>query len=160
MVAAAIGLALVLGGCQGDPDGEAATGLDTTASPTPSATASPIATATASATPPATANTKIIPAVPPTSADEVPSPFAEVVAAVKREPALAPDAAVTAVAISTLDPSWATAATESPTAGGARVLLRRTSGVWKVTSLGSADIGCDDGTPRAVLAEFSLECPE
>lgn len=149
---ATIGLALVLGGCQGDQKGGTGTTAPTTASPTASVTASPV--------PLVTTTPEIAATAPPTSTDEPLSPYAEIVAAVKREPALATDAAVTAVAVSTIDPTWATAATDSPTAGGARVLLHQTSGVWKVTSLGSADIGCDDGTPRAILTEFHLECPE
>ncbi|MCK9928598.1 hypothetical protein MXD62_15695 [Frankia sp. Mgl5] len=147
VVAAVVGLTMVLGGCEGGQRQEAVSasvGVDVAASSTPVATASPTPVVVASSTPVATAS---------------PSPIAAIADAVKRDPAIASDAAVEKITISSIDSTWASAATSSPSAGGARAVLHETGGTWKVVSFGSSEVGCDDGVPAAVMTEFGLECP-
>ncbi|SNQ51938.1 conserved hypothetical protein [Frankia canadensis] len=155
MAAAAVGLTMALSGCEGDRQPEAvpaSVGVDAAASSTP--------VTTASATPAVAAFPKPVATASPTRvATDSPSPIAAITAAVKRDPAIAPDATVEKVTISSIDSHWALAVSSSPSAGGAQVVLHRTSGVWKVVSLGSSEVGCGDGVPAAVMAELGLECP-
>ncbi len=139
VVATVVGLTMVLGGCSGGQKQEAVSApvtTDVAASPAPVATASP---ATVATTPP--------------------SPTAAIAAALKRDPAIATDAVVEKITISSIDSTWAFAASSSPSAGGARAVLHQTGGTWKVVSLGSSEVGCGDGVPAAIMAEFGLECP-
>ncbi len=131
VVAAVVGLTMILGGCEGGQQQEAVStsvGVDAAASSAPVVTASP-------------------------------SPIAAIADAVKRDPAIAPDAAVEKITISSINSTWAFAATSSPSAGGAQAVLHQTGGTWKVVSLGSSEVGCGDGVPAAVMAEFGLGCP-
>jgi hypothetical protein len=165
VIAPAIGLAMVLGGCNGDqPQRALSTPTDAAVapSPTPAAT-TPAATtpaATASPTPVVTASAKpVVTTTSATAATTSPSPVAAIASAVKRHPDIARDTVVEKVTISRIDPTWAYALASSPTAGGAQAVVHRTGGGWKVVSLGSSEVGCGDGVPAAVMTEFGLECP-
>ncbi|MCM3886790.1 hypothetical protein [Frankia sp. R82] len=166
VVAAAFGLTMALGSCQGGQSGQSGaatatrTSIDVLVSPTPGAAVSPTAIATPSTAPPVTRSPKAIAtAHPTTTADTASTNIAAVAAAVKREPGLAPDGVVESVVISSTDPTWAAAGVVSPTAGGVRALLHRTGGAWKVVDFGSAEVGCTGGPSAAILAELGLDCP-
>ncbi|MCK9894198.1 hypothetical protein MXD60_06240 [Frankia sp. AgB32] len=152
--AAVLGLTMVLGGCKADRQ-QAVSGpvsADVTPSSAPAATASPTPFVVVSPT-------QAVAPSPTPVATATPSPVAAIADAVKRDPAIARDAAVEKVIISSIDPTWAYAGTSAPSAGGAQVVLHQTGGAWKVVSLGSSEVGCGDGVPAAVMAEFGLECP-
>ncbi len=155
VVAAVVGLTMVLGGCEGGQQQEAVStsvGVDVAASSTPVATASPRPVVAASPRPVVTASSAPV-------GTASPSPIAAIADAVKRDPAIAPDAAVEKIKISSINSTWAFATTSSPSAGGAQAVLHQTGGTWKVVSLGSSEVGCGDGVPAAVMAEFGLDCP-
>jgi len=154
VVAAMAGLAVVLGGCAGGQQQEAAAasvGVDATASATPVVNASPTSVVAASATPVVASST------PAGAASS--SSISAIADAVTSDPAIAQDASVEKITISSIDPTWAYATTSSPSAGGAQAVLHQTGGTWKVVSLGSAEVGCGDGVPAAVMTEFGLGCP-
>jgi hypothetical protein len=155
VVAAVVGLTMVLGGCESGQQQEAAAAsgaVDVATSSAPAVTTSPTPVVTAPATPVLVASSAPVGAASP-------SQIAAIADAVKRDPDIATDATVEKITISSIDSTWAFAATSSPTAGGAQAVLHQTGGTWKVISLGSSEVGCGDGVPAAVMAEFGLECP-
>jgi hypothetical protein len=69
---------------------------------------------------------------------------------------------VTNVVVAQSDPTWARFS-DAPKAGivtfqGGYGVVNCQSGAWVVTDAGSADVGCQTGTPLAVLADLKLDC--
>lgn len=65
---------------------------------------------------------------------------------------------ISQVRVSLANQSFASAALWVPRVGGSLALLHRRYGTWRVTSLGSADVGCGNA-PKAVRVDLELTCP-
>jgi hypothetical protein len=69
---------------------------------------------------------------------------------------------VTNVVVAQSDPTWArfsdAAKAGIVTFQGGYGVVNCESGAWVVTDAGSADVGCQTGTPPAVLADLQLDC--
>ena len=69
---------------------------------------------------------------------------------------------VTDVVVAQSDPAWArfsnSAKAGNVTFQGGYGVVNCQSGAWVVTDAGSADVGCQTGTPPAVLADLKLDC--
>jgi hypothetical protein len=68
----------------------------------------------------------------------------------------AKDNKVVSIAVSTLDPRYASARLSSKTAGASEMVLHRSMGVWWVVEFGSL-LGCD-AAPKVVLADLGVGC--
>ncbi|WP_432570013.1 hypothetical protein [Kineococcus sp. SYSU DK005] len=119
---------------------------------------------TAAAVPAAGALAVLAAALPAGAAPADPATAGEVAAAVRTSPeaAAAPaDAyAVADVRTADADPAWAAARLEpaDPAAlDPATAVLQRVDGAWRVVSLGTAGVGCEQAPP-AVLADLALPC--
>ncbi|CUU58186.1 hypothetical protein Ga0074812_11795 [Parafrankia irregularis] len=154
VVAAVVSLTVGLGGCNGSDQDETVSAPVSTGvagSPAPATSTSPAQPATASPTPVVTAS--------PVHRTPSPSPVDAITAAVKSEPTVARDVVVQNIRISSIDSTWAYAGAYSPSAGGAQAVLHRTGDAWRLVSYGSAEVGCGEGVPAAVMTEFGLDCP-
>ena len=68
----------------------------------------------------------------------------------------AKDNKIATIAVSTLDPRYASARLSSKTVGNADMVLHRSVGVWWVIEFGSS-LGCD-AAPNAVLTDLRIGC--
>lgn len=70
--------------------------------------------------------------------------------------AAAKDNKIVSIAVSTLDPRYASARLSSKTVGNADMVLHRSRGSWWVIEFGSS-LGCD-AAPKTVLADLKIGC--
>lgn len=64
---------------------------------------------------------------------------------------------VSGVRVSLADQSFAMANVYVPGIGGAEVLLHKLYGTWRVTDIGSSDVGCGKA-PKAVRIDLEITC--
>jgi hypothetical protein len=63
------------------------------------------------------------------------------------------------IRVSVVEDTFATAGISIPKFGSATALVHKKHGTWRVTDLGSADVGCDGDAPKAVRTDLGLACP-
>ena len=63
------------------------------------------------------------------------------------------------IRVSVVEATFATAGISIPKIGSATALVHKKHGTWRVTDLGSADVGCDGDAPKAVRTDLGLGCP-
>jgi hypothetical protein len=66
---------------------------------------------------------------------------------------------ITSVRVSLANQHYATAFLNVPRVGVATVLLHKLYGTWRVTDLGSSDVGCGGKAPKSVRVDLELTCP-